>query len=104
MFTAAEASTVPKPYQLWYLNGTGENGDAGALLVVQAGSATYGLLGAGFGRSTVTAARAGSNCRAVEARICLTSRQVSAGLASSMRAITPAVTGVADDVPFIPFV
>src|SRR5688572_28778877 len=37
--------------------------------------------------------------RAVLARMCLTSRHVRFGLASSISAITPETSGVADDVP-----
>src|SRR5256885_15769681 len=90
MLTAAEASTMPNPYQLWNLKP--------AALVTQPGSATYDPLESVM----VTAARAASICLAVEARMCLTSRQVSAGLASKISAITPTVTGVAEEVPFIP--
>ena len=52
----------------------------------------------------LTGARVASICLAVEARMCLTSRHVSAGFASRISAIAPTVTGVAEEVPFIPFV
>src|SRR5437773_10845616 len=90
MFTAAEALTMPKPYQLWNLKP--------AKFVVHAGSAIYERP---LPSTKLTAGRVASICRAVDARMCFTSRQVSAGLASRISAIAPTVTGVADEVPFM---
>ena len=81
---------MPKPYQLWNLKP--------AKFVVHAGSAIYERP---LPSTKLTAGRAASICRAVDARMCFTSRQVSAGLASRISAIAPTVTGVADEVPFM---
>ena len=40
-----------------------------------------------------------STWRALLAKMCLTSRQLKPGLASSIRAITPETTGAAEEVP-----
>jgi len=45
------------------------------------------------------AAKLLSTFLAVLAKMCFTSRQVSSGLASSMRAMTPDTVGAAEDVP-----
>ena len=71
-FTAAAASTTPKPY-LWLTHFP-------APFWLQPGSV-------------------GSFFRAVLARMCCTSRQPRVGLASSMSATTPETSGVEDDVP-----